>query len=100
MYQRQVYLKSMKERSPPSTPHHSRFGSGCNSPSKGSGYQTPRENKEEQWRTEAEAAKPGKAELREMYKELGGRKAKTKLKFGSPGIRDRGGWTENDDWAM
>ena len=100
MFQRQVYLKSMKERSPPSTAP-SRLGSGYNTPSKGvSGYQTPREIKEEQWRCEAEAAKPGKVEMREMYKELGGRKAKTKLKFGSPGMRDRGGWAVNDDWEM
>jgi len=62
-----------------------------------SGYQTPREIREEQWRAEAEATKPGKLEMREMYKELGGRKAKSKAKFGSPGIRDKGGWAANDD---
>jgi hypothetical protein len=62
-----------------------------------SGYQTPREIKEGQWRAEAESTKPGKLEMREMYKELGGRKAKSKTKFGSPGIRDKGGWAAIDD---
>lgn len=58
-----------------------------------SGYQTPREQKEEQWRLEEEAAaRPGKVEMREMYKELGGRKARTKTKLGSTGVRDKGGW--------
>lgn len=65
-----------------------------------SGYQTPREIKEEQWRLEAEGGtKPGKLEMREMYKELGGRKAKTKLKLGSSGVRDKGGWVEpSSEW--
>ena len=35
--------------------------------------------------------------MREMYKELGGRKAKTKLKFGSSGIRDKGGWDDGGE---
>ncbi|KAF5377214.1 hypothetical protein D9615_006452 [Tricholomella constricta] len=70
--------------------------SGYSSPSiSNSGYQTPREIKEEQWRLEAEAsAKPGKVEMRGMYKELGGRKSKTKTKLGSSGIRDKGGWAD------
>ena len=65
-----------------------------------SGYQTPREIKEEQWRTLSEATKPGKLEMREMYKELGGRKAKSKMKVGSSGIRDRGGWVANGEWDI
>ncbi|KAG5335030.1 hypothetical protein C0989_002423 [Termitomyces sp. Mn162] len=85
------------ERSPKST-SFSR-GSGYSSPVSKSGYQTPRELKEEQWRLEAEAAaKPGKIEMREMYKELGGRKSKSKYKFGAPGTRDRGGWEETTEW--
>jgi len=71
-------------------------GSGYSSPALASGYQTPRELKEEKWRQEAEgAAKPGKVEMREMYKELGGRKAKGKGKLGSSGVaRDKGGWND------
>ena len=97
-YQRQVYLKSAKERSPTSTTF-SRSGSGYTSPARNmSGYQTPRELKEEQWRLESEATlKPGKLEMREMYKELGGRKARTKTKLGSTGIRDKGGWDDGGD---
>lgn len=91
--QRLVHLKTLRERSPPSTPF-SRYSSAYNS-----GYQTPREMKEEQWRLEAETtSKPGKLEMREMYKELGGRKARSKAKLGSSGpIRDRGGWADGDD---
>ncbi|KAK0506388.1 hypothetical protein EDD18DRAFT_1123131 [Armillaria luteobubalina] len=64
-----------------------------------SGHQTPRELKEEKWRLEAEAAaRPGKVEMRGMYKELGGRKSKGKTKLGSSGIRDKGGWSETGDW--
>ena len=63
-----------------------------------SGYQTPREIKEEQWKLESEAiSKPGKLEMREMYKELGGRKARTKTKLGSTGIRDKGGWDDGGE---
>jgi len=75
-------------------------GSGYSTPSK-SGYQTPRELKEEKWRAEAEGtAKPGKLEMREMYKELGGRKSKGKGKFGNgtAGIRDKGGWNDASEW--
>jgi hypothetical protein len=53
-----------------------------------SGHQTPREIKEEQWRLESETiSQPGKLEMREMYKELGGCKTRTKTKLGSTGIR-------------
>jgi len=66
----------------------------------GSGYQTPREMREEQWKAEAEQTRPGKTEMREMYKELGGRKAKTKAKFQtSTTSRDRGGWTAPEEFA-
>jgi hypothetical protein len=80
------------------TPVFSR-ASGAQSANR-SGYQTPREIKEEQWKLEAESGiKPGKQEMREMYKELGGRKAKTKLKLGSSGVRDKGGWVEpSSEW--
>lgn len=63
----------------------------------GSGYQTPREVREEKWKQEAEVqAKPTKLEMREMYKELGGRKARGKGKLGAAtgGHRDKGGWGE------
>ena len=62
-----------------------------------SGYQTPREIREEKWRQEAEAQyKPSKLEMREMYKELGGRKARAKGKVGTTGgVRDKGGWGED-----
>ena len=61
-----------------------------------SGQQTPREIREEKWRQEAEAqSKPTKLEMREMYKELGGRKARGKGKVGATGgARDKGGWGE------
>ncbi|EJT99065.1 hypothetical protein DACRYDRAFT_56469 [Dacryopinax primogenitus] len=49
-----------------------------------SGYQTPREVKEEIWAREAEGRdKPSKVEMREAYKELGGRKAR---------VKGSGGW--------
>ena len=81
--------------SPTGTTSWSRAGSGYASPS--SGYQTPREIKEEKWRQETE--KPGKVEMREMYKELGGRKARSKAKLGSSGgVRDKGGWNDMGDY--
>ena len=62
-----------------------------------SGHQTPKEIREEKWRAEAESQyKPTKNEMREMYKELGGRKARGKGKLGmEAGARDRGGWGED-----
>jgi hypothetical protein len=70
-----------------------RSSSGYSTP--GSGAQTPREIREERWRAENTVTeKPGKLEMRQIYKELGGRKARTKAKLGSSGgVRDRGGWT-------
>ncbi|KAJ3829293.1 hypothetical protein F5880DRAFT_1470854 [Lentinula raphanica] len=104
---RTTYLKSTSERSPTNGTFSSR-GSGYSTPSSnygstlGSGYQTPREIKEEKWKLENEAsASPGKVEMRAIYKEMGGRKARGKNKMGSTSgrtIRDKGGWVENDGW--
>jgi len=90
---RTTYLQTIATRTPPMGPLKAGSRSGISSPS-GSGYQTPREIREEKWRLEAEVeARPSKTEMRESYKELGGRKARTKSKVGaSGGMRDRGGW--------
>lgn len=89
-----MHFKSLRERSPPSTPF-SRSSSAYNS-----GNQTPREVREEQWRIEAQTtSNPTKLEMREMYKELGGRKARSKAKLGSSGHnRDKGGWADGEEW--
>ncbi|KAF7363269.1 Dolichol-phosphate mannosyltransferase subunit 1 [Mycena sanguinolenta] len=71
--------------------------SGYTSPLK-SGAQTPRELKEEKWRQEAETTAPGKLEMRSLYKELNGRKSKEKSKWGSSGVRDKGGWSGDGDY--
>ena len=85
VHQRVIYLQSAPDRDSQM--------SGYSTPTAHSGYQTPREIKEERWRQEAEpSSKPGKVEMRGMYKELGGRKSKAKTKLGSTGVRDRGGW--------
>lgn len=58
----------------------------------GSGHATPKELREEAWRLESEEKeRPTKNEMREMYKDLGGRKTKAKGKFGGA-TRDKGGW--------
>ncbi|KAE9397889.1 hypothetical protein BT96DRAFT_1020546 [Gymnopus androsaceus JB14] len=87
-----------------SSPTNGTFGSGYSTPSYSysssyadSGYATPRELKEAQWKQENEAsASPGKLEMRAMYKEMGGRKVRGKGKgvgVGSGrGGRDKGGW--------
>ncbi|KAH8799536.1 hypothetical protein DL96DRAFT_1637613 [Flagelloscypha sp. PMI_526] len=63
----------------------------------GDGTLTPREMKEEKWKAEASEKSSSKADMRNMYKELGGRKFKGKGKFGaSSGVRDRGGWDDGD----
>ncbi|KAJ4485346.1 hypothetical protein J3R30DRAFT_3283581 [Lentinula aciculospora] len=103
-----AYLKSTSDRSPTNGTFSSRGGSGYSTPSSnlgsgfGSGYQTPREIKEEKWKLENEAVvSPGKVEMRALYKEMGGRKARGKAKMGSAGTRtarDKGGWVENDGW--
>jgi hypothetical protein len=91
-----MYVQIILNRSPPLGPV--RLHSGHASPA-ASGYQTPREIREERWRLEAEAVeKPGKIEMREMYKEFNGRKSKAKGKLGgTTGVRDKGGWTEGLD---
>ena len=69
--------------------------SGYSSP-RVSGYQTPKEANEEKWRADAELSRPGKIEMREMYKEMGGRKSRGKTKLGmGGGGRDRGGWADS-----
>ncbi|THH17192.1 hypothetical protein EW146_g3577 [Bondarzewia mesenterica] len=99
-----MYAQYVLNRSPPLGPVRSYArSSGFNTPTgSGSGHQTPKELREEKWRLEAETAeKPGKLEMREMYKELGGRKSKAKAKLGgSAGTRDKGGWggDGDDDW--
>ncbi|TBU30798.1 hypothetical protein BD309DRAFT_888888 [Dichomitus squalens] len=87
---RTTYLTTIPNRSPPQSPR-----SGYLTPLR-SGQQTPREIREEKWKQEVEgAARPSKVEMREMYKELGGRKARGKGKLGgTAGMRDRGGWGE------
>ncbi|KAJ7650589.1 hypothetical protein FB45DRAFT_1050507 [Roridomyces roridus] len=92
---RVVHLQNASRRSD-SVNGYSR-ASGYSSPTSLSGTQTPREIKEEMWRQEAEVTAPGKIEMRVMYKELGGRKSKAKSKWGSAGIRDKGGWADTDD---
>ena len=64
-----------------------------------SGHQTPREMREEKWKQEAEGqVKPSKVEMREMYKELKGRKARCKFNVGAgSGMRDRGGWADGGE---
>ncbi|GJJ13845.1 hypothetical protein Clacol_008102 [Clathrus columnatus] len=88
---RQEYIKAVRARETELA--HTPF-SRSSTPS-GSGYQTPRELREEQWKAENEmSARPGKLEMREMYKEMGGRKSRTKSKVGltTGGTRDKGGW--------
>ncbi|KAI0313049.1 hypothetical protein OF83DRAFT_1143167 [Amylostereum chailletii] len=88
-----MYAQIAANRTPP-TGSIRPSRSGYSTP--GSGYQTPREMREERWKQEAETVeKPGKLEMREMYKELGGRKSKAKAKLGGSGaVRDKGGWTD------
>ena len=91
--QGQTVLVPPARTSRPNSP----YVSGGSNPS--SGYATPREAREEQWRLESEGVtKPSKNEMREMYKELGGRKSRGKGKFGpSAGIRNKGGYGDDDD---
>ncbi|KAJ7451031.1 hypothetical protein FB451DRAFT_1284466 [Mycena latifolia] len=92
-----MHLQNAGRRSPGTTGVNGfSRASGYSSPSM-SGAQTPRELKEEKWRQEAETAAPGKIEMRSMYKELGGRKSKGKSKWGSSGVRDKGGWSGDGD---
>lgn len=91
-----MYAQATSNRSPPFGPVQSR---SAHTSQPASGSQTPREVREERWRLEAAAVdRPGKVEMREMYKELNGRKAKAKGKLGgTTGIRDKGGWVGSLD---
>ncbi|KAJ7223192.1 hypothetical protein GGX14DRAFT_657623 [Mycena pura] len=97
---RMLHLKNMGRRSPGSTTAVMSRASGHTSPTM-SGAQTPREVKEEKWKQEAELTAPGKLEMREMYKELNGRKSRGKSKWGTAGagggVRDKGGWSGGGD---
>lgn len=92
VFQRHEYIRTIRARDSEIT------FSRPSTPSIGSGYQTPREIREERWRVESEMNKPGKVEMREIYKELGGRKSRTKTKVGATTTRDKGGWTDGDDY--
>ena len=89
-----IFLQSLRASlSDPITYH----GTGSSTPYD-SGYQTPREIREEKWRQENESqSKPSKLEMREMYKELGGRKVRGKGKI-SGTVRDRGGWNDGENF--
>ncbi|KAF8508489.1 hypothetical protein JB92DRAFT_2952863 [Gautieria morchelliformis] len=89
---RQEYLRTIRARD------YETSYSRPYTPTLGSGYQTPREIREERWRLESELNRPGKVEMREIYKELGGRKSRTKTKVGAATTRDKGGWTDGDDY--
>lgn len=90
-----------------STPPTFSFSSGAISSSSQSGCSTPREIREERWAQENAAkinvngnlTSEGKEEMREMYKEMGGRKArgKNKVGMGGNGGRDKGGWEGYED---
>jgi len=83
-----------------SIPARESVGSGYTTSNTRSGYQSPREMKEEQWRNEAlGVSRPSKGDMREMYKELGGRKSKSKAKVGGTGrVRDKGGLGGYEEW--
>jgi len=89
---RVMYMQSIPNR------EQAAMGSGYSTSGSRSGYQTPKELKEQQWQSELEpAAKPTKNELREMYKELGGRKSRGKGKVGGTGlIKDRTAFGDDD----
>lgn len=91
---RQLYAKDVAGKEPELGPVRPPRSSGYSSPGLGSGYTTPREVREQKWAEENNAVeKPSKVEMRGVYKELGGRKAKSKGKVGAlGGARDRGGW--------
>ncbi|KAG8958776.1 hypothetical protein FRC03_008830 [Tulasnella sp. 419] len=95
---RNIYIQNGKKQDrentvgPGRSPYYA-LRADVDSPIHSSGYQTPREIREEKWKAESEVVKPGKNEMRELYKELGGRKPKTKGKFQTGTTsRDKGGW--------
>jgi len=103
-------LAKQRDDPPPILPPFSRGSSrpssraGERSPGSASGYHTPREVKEQLWAAEQEQKeKPTKNEMREAYKELGGRKARVKGSGGweKSASRDRTaygdmGWGDDD----
>ena len=83
-------MKTLNQRADDPVDFSSRYASPT-----ASGYQTPREVREERWRTENDSvATPNKVEMREMYKALDGRKVKGKGKISTTPRRDRGGWAD------
>ena len=93
---RKTYMLSVSTREAEGTPYSRpyRSASGYSTPS-GSGYRTPKEVNEERWEREDET-KPSKVEMREMYKELGGRKSKAKNKVGVRNVGGLGGEHDYD----
>ncbi|EIN12347.1 hypothetical protein PUNSTDRAFT_49601 [Punctularia strigosozonata HHB-11173 SS5] len=89
---RTTYIKTTSTREPPTPGYYTPSGSGARS-----GYQTPSERNQERWQQEDES-RPSKVEMREMYKELGGRKSKAKGKFANGPSRDRGGLGRSEEW--
>lgn len=96
--QRLTYLKSARLTEEADYTSTSRYGYSTPSAPSSSGYATPREIREERWAAENAGGEGGagigKVEMREMYKELGGRKSRAKNKVGAG--RDRGGWAEGE----
>ncbi|VDB91023.1 unnamed protein product [Peniophora sp. CBMAI 1063] len=94
---RQLYAKDVGKKEPDPWPVRPPRSSGYNS-GHASGYVTPRELKEQKWAEENTAVeKLSKVEMRGVYKELGGRKSKSKGKVGATGgARDRGGWAVSE----
>jgi len=96
---RHTYAQTIPNREPPPLGPlnpSSRRGSGYSTPS---GYITPKEMREEKWAAEADAvSRPDKVEMRELYKDLGGRKSKQKAKLGSMGgARNKGGLGDENE---
>ncbi|TFK47920.1 hypothetical protein OE88DRAFT_1720370 [Heliocybe sulcata] len=96
---RETYAKTIPNREPPPLGPlnpSSRRGSGYSTPS---GYMTPKEMREEKWAAESEALeRPNKVDMRELYKDLGGRKSKQKVKLGSAGgARNKGGLGDENE---
>ena len=76
--------------SKPRTPSRS----GTTTPYHTDGYLTPREVKEEGWKSEQET-NPSKTELRTWYKEMGGKRVRKSKTGMSGGMRDRTAWGED-----
>ncbi|KAF8310880.1 hypothetical protein DL93DRAFT_2169444 [Clavulina sp. PMI_390] len=91
---RAKYMRTVRSLEAAEYTSTSRYGySTPSAPS--SGYSTPRSIREEAWAAEAQEAATDKGEMRQMYKEMGGRKARAKAKVGMGGKgKDRGGWGE------